>query len=168
MTIAIKKWLGLAMFGLVACGGKDVNLGEGPGDTRSAITYTGGCTPGSCANQSAAQVSGGGNAGPACAVPVSLQCVPDPFAGQGSDPAGHCNLVSVCASADAGSTPITYTGGCTPGSCANQSAAQVGGSTSGSCAPVSLQCAPDPFAGQGSDPAGHCNLVPVCASPDAG
>jgi len=94
MTIATKKWLGLAVFGLVACGGKDVNLGNGVGTTSSAITYTEGCTPASCANQSAANA--------ACPTSATLQCVPDPAAGQGSDPAGHCNLEAVCASPDAG------------------------------------------------------------------
>ena len=158
MTIAIKTWLGLAMLGLAACGGKDVNLGKGTGESSSAITYTGGCTPDSCANQAAANLD--------CPTSATLQCLPDPNAGQGSDPAGHCNLEAVCASSDAGSTPITYTGGCTPDSCANQSAAQVGGS--GACVTTGLQCVPDAFAGQGSDPVGHCNLVPVCASPDAG
>jgi hypothetical protein len=94
MTVATMKWLGLAVFGLVACGGKDVNLGNGVGATSSAITYTEGCTPASCANQSAANV--------ACPTSATLQCVPDPAAGQGSDPAGHCNLEAVCASPDAG------------------------------------------------------------------
>ena len=97
MTIAIKTWLVLAVLGLAACGGKDVNLGNGTGESSSAITYTGGCTPDSCANQSAAQVGGSGGC-----ESTGLQCVPDPFAGQGSDPAGHCNLVPVCASPDAG------------------------------------------------------------------
>jgi hypothetical protein len=212
MTIAIKKWLGLAVFGLVACSGKDVNLGNGVGASSSAITYEEGCTPASCANQAAANQ--------ACPTSATLQCVPDPNAGQGSDPAGHCNLEAVCPSTDAGSTPITYTGGCTPASCATQAATcfpdpttslqcvpnpepnagegsctmvavcgssdagstpitYTGGCTPGSCAnqaaaneacPTSatLQCVPDPSAGQGSDPAGHCNLEAVCASPDAG
>ena len=94
MTIAIKNWLGLAVFGLVACSGSDVNLGNGLGKTSSAITYTGSCTPESCANQAAANE--------ACPTSATLQCVPDPAAGQGSDPAGHCNLEAVCASPDAG------------------------------------------------------------------
>jgi len=162
MTIAIKKWLGLAVFGLVACSsGKDVNLGNGLGKTSSAITYTGDCTPDSCANQAAANAD--------CPTSATLQCVPDPFAGQGSDPAGHCNLEAVCPSAGDAGPAITYTGGCTPDSCANQGAAAVASSPSSACAgPVSLRCAPDPFAGQGSDPAGHCNLEAVCESPDAG
>ncbi len=155
MTIAITKWLGLAVFGLVGCSGKDVNLGEGLGETRSAITYTGGCAPGSCANQEAANE--------ACPTSATLQCAPDPFAGQGSDPAGHCSLEAVCPAPDAGSTPITYTGGCTQGSCAGQAAANAECPRS-----ATLQCVPDPAAGQGSDPAGHCNLEAVCASPDAG
>ena len=74
MTIVMKKWLGLAVFGLVACSGKDVNLGNGLGKTSSAITYTGGCTPDSCANQAAANVD--------CPTSATLQCVADPHAGR--------------------------------------------------------------------------------------
>jgi hypothetical protein len=154
MTITIGKWFCFAAFGLVACSGKDVDLGDGSGKTSSAIRYTGGCTPDNCANEAAANAD--------CPASATLQCVPDPAAGQGSDPAGHCNLEAVCASPDAGSTPITYWGGCTPDSCANQEAACAGGVL------LSTQCVPDPAAGQGSDPAGHCSLEAVCASPDAG
>jgi len=151
MTIAIKKWLGLALFGFVACNGKEVNLGDGLGATSSAITYSGGCTPASCANQAAANVD--------CPTSATLQCIPDPAAGSGSDPAGSCELEAVCASPDAGSIPITYTGGCTPASCATQGATCFPDTT------TSLQCVPNPEPNAGE---GFCTMVAVCASPDAG
>jgi hypothetical protein len=163
MTISIEKWLALAVFGLVACNGKDVDLGDGPGTTSSAITYKAGCTPASCANQSAACAEAVG--GPP--VTTSLQCIPDPNAGQGSDPVGSCTLEAVCTPSDAGSNPITYTGGCTPASCADQQAAcaEPAGSPPTT---VTLECSPDPNAGQGSDPVGSCTLEAICRSSDGG
>lgn len=151
MSVAMKMWLGLAVFGLFACDGKDVNLGDGTAATSSAITYVGACTPESCVGQEAAA---------SCGSVATLECQPDPAAGQGSDPAGHCNLEAVCPSPDAGSSQITYVGGCTPDSCAGQAAAASCGVA------ATLECEPDPAAGQGSDPAGHCNLEALC--PDAG
>ena len=80
MTIAIKKWLGLALFGFVACNGKEVNLGDGLGATSSAITYSGGCTPASCANQAAASAD--------CPTSATLQCIPILPRGQAPIPQG--------------------------------------------------------------------------------
>jgi hypothetical protein len=170
MTIAIRKWLGLAVFGLVACGGKDVNLGEGVGQNSAAISYTQGCTPASCAPL-VPGVTYAGSEGPqqsTCPVPDTLQCVPDPFAGQGSDPAGHCNLEAVCPVDDAGSPAITYVGGCTPASCANQAAACVEPAGSPPMT-VILQCGPDPNAGKSADdPVGNCTLEALCGGGDGG
>ena len=98
MTISIKKCLALAVFGLVACGGRDVNLGDGPGTTSSAITYKGGCTPASCADQQAACAEPAGSP----PTTVTLHCSPDPNAGQGSDPVGSCMLEAICGSSDGG------------------------------------------------------------------
>jgi hypothetical protein len=158
MRIAIEhKLVFVAALGLlttagVGCGAKDVDLGHGPLQTQSAgITYSGGCTAASCANQAAACANG---------ETVSLQCAPDPNAGVGSDPIGACVLNAVCTTG-----PIRYTGGCTAASCAHQAAATA------DCANgdiVTMQCSPDPSAGQGSDPPGSCLLEAVCSPPDAG
>jgi hypothetical protein len=56
------------------------------------------------------------------------------------------------------SAGITYSGGCTAASCANQAAACANGEA------LSLQCAPDPNAGTGSDPIGACILNAVCTA----
>jgi hypothetical protein len=102
-------------FALSACAARTLDVGAAkPGTSTSPITYVGGCAAGSCGNQEFA-----------CAVgtAVNLQCAPDPFAGQGSDPAGHCTLTGQCATADAGACPTASSTQCSGGVCA----APVGG-----------------------------------------
>jgi len=145
-----------------ACAARTLDVGTAkPGSSDSAITYVGGCQPGSCGDPQTFACAGG---------PVmSLACAPDPNAGTGSDPAGHCVFNGQCPSFDAevgpvssadasASAGITYVGGCQPDSCSHQAFACAGG------AAIDLQCAPDPNAGQGSDPAGHCVLGGQCQS----
>ena len=119
--------------------------GGGPGSTASAssggaIAYAGDCTPASCGDMSASCASLGTSF--AGATPTNLKCSPDPYAGQGSDPAGSCLLSFDCASVagvgaapDGGSCPAWTTPGyptsCSQGVCGGTSGAAVGGQGGG-------------------------------------
>ncbi|WP_394845045.1 hypothetical protein LZC95_49335 [Pendulispora brunnea] len=132
-------------FAVVACGGEDVSLGKGTGELTSGDAG-GSCTPNKCANQAVGCMQG--------QTVFNEQCVPDPHAGTGSSPAGACMLIGDCAQFDPG---------CGPHACDAQKAGCAIASGEPEKHPTNLKCVPDPQAGVGSNPVGHCILSFECA-----
>lgn len=104
---ALASLAGLAATTSVACGAHTLDVGStdggGGGSGPGATTYSGGCTPASCANASVSCPGLGSASGEA--TPENVQCVPSPLAGQGSEPAGSCILNYTCKVPGVGSSP---------------------------------------------------------------
>jgi hypothetical protein len=114
---ALASLANLAAITSLGCGAHTLDVGStdggsggsgGSGSGPGATTYSGGCTPASCANASVS-CPGLGSAGGE-ATPENVQCVPSPNAGQGSEPAGSCILNYTCKVPGVGTSPDG--GGC--------------------------------------------------------
>jgi hypothetical protein len=122
-------------------GGACAWSGKCPGD----------CNPSKCDNMQGACAYG---------TPTNLRCVPSPFAGQGSAPPDMCEIKFDCqgtqldASPNVG--PTNDASVCSMDKCQNQGFGCATGPA------TNLRCVPDPNAGVGSDPIGHCILEGDC------
>jgi hypothetical protein len=114
-------------------------------------TCPGDCNPAKCADYGVACADG---------TPTNLRCAHDPFAGQGSAPADQCEILFDCTGdlgRDGGADAVADAGSaCTMDKCAGQSYACSTGPA------ANRRCVPDPNAGIGSNPVGHCVLEADC------
>jgi len=132
----------------------NVTCSHAGGQTACAWSGTcpGDCNPSKCADYGVGCADG---------TPTNLRCAPDPNAGQGSAPADQCTILFDCTGDlpghDAGpADAVADTGACTMDKCAGQDTACSTGPA------FNKRCVPDPNAGVGSNPVGHCLLEADC------
>ena len=111
----------------------------------------GDCEPAKCADYGVACADG---------TPTNLRCAPTPNRGIGSAPADQCWVLFDCTGDlpghDGGADATSDASACTMDKCANQDTACSTGPA------FNKRCVPDPNAGVGSNPVGHCILVADC------